>query len=126
MKELVILALILASFGAKAECWVVDNLKGQSQFSPDYVVQKDNAIGIYHVSITADKASLSSADNAYYSGLQYTPLSTTSMIGRNEDSALTETWTITTDGKALYTKIRNSSAGKSQLSSFIGDVKGKC
>ncbi|EIT2340009.1 hypothetical protein L1O22_003172 [Salmonella enterica] len=126
MNKLVIGAILLAPFGAKAECWVVDNLKGQSQFSPDYVVQKDKAIGTYYVSISGSEASLSSADNAYHSGLQYTPLSTMSMIGRNEDSALTETWTITSGGKALYTKVRNNSAGMSQLSSFIGDVKGKC
>ena len=126
MRYLIATLVAFSSMSASAECWVVDNLKGQSQFSPSYNVEKDKAEGIYHIKIESNAASLSSVGNMYHSGLNYHPLSPISMIGVAENAALTETWTITYNSKVLYTKVRVTQSGTSQISSFVGDVTGKC
>ncbi|MDE1493065.1 hypothetical protein [Xenorhabdus bovienii] len=128
MKKLIALFIALSPFAANAECWEVSNLKGQSQFSPEYKTQKDEATETYHISITGKTASLKSVGGAYESGLTYSPVSSTSMVGAShgQGSAFIEIWAITPDGKVLYTKTRSSPSHWSQLSSFIGDVIGKC
>ncbi|ECJ2264014.1 hypothetical protein FNH73_15485 [Salmonella enterica subsp. salamae] len=127
-KNFILGGLLLTSFGASAECWVVKNLTGQSQFSPEYKSQPDKAVGIYFVSINKNSATLSSANNIYDSGLNYFPTSPLSMIGvaSSGRGAFIETWAITTDKKAIYTKVRIIEGNYNQLSSFIGNVTGKC
>lgn len=122
------LSLLLMSSVSNAQCWVVSNLKGQSQFSPEYKIQKDEAAGTYHISINGKIASLASVGGKYESGLTYSPVSSTSMVGVSDgqNNAFIETWAITPDGKAIYTKTRSNYSHWSQLSSFIGDVIGKC
>lgn len=128
MYRILALSLLLMPSVSNAQCWVVSNLKGQSQFSPEYTIQKDEAAGSYHISINGKTASLASVDGTYESGLTYSPVSSTSMVGVSnaQGSAFIETWAITPDGKVIYTKIRSNSSHWSQLSSFIGDVIGKC
>ena len=124
--KLIIAAVVaLASFGASAECWVVGDMKGYTQFAPTYDTSEDVVVGVYHVNIDAERATLSADDDSYNSGLIYKPTSDSSMIGSASDSALTETWAITQDGKVLYTKVRVSQSGANQISSFVGDVLGK-
>jgi hypothetical protein len=128
MKRLVVGALMLASFGASAECWVVSNLKGQTQFGPEYRVQDDTAEGIYHLKINKKSASLDSVGGTYHSGLIYTPTSSISMIGisNGDSSSFVETWTIMPDNKVAYTKVRAIPGITTQISSFVGSIDGKC
>ncbi|TXE60096.1 hypothetical protein [Serratia nematodiphila] len=128
MKAIIATALMITSFSSLAECWVVSNLNGQTQFAPNYDIQIDKAEGVYHVSINGDKASLTSLNDTYHSGLSYSPTSSISMVGATYGNGVSfvETWTITPDGKAIYTKVKSSHNSPSQLSSFIGDVTGKC
>lgn len=126
--KILALSLLLVPCVSNAQCWVVSNLKGQSQFSPEYKLQQDEAAGTYHISINGNTSSLTSVGDAYESGLTYSPVSSTSMVGEShgKSNSFIETWAITPDGKVLYTKTRGSSSHWSQLSSFIGDVIGKC
>lgn len=127
-KKIILGSLLLSSFCANAECWIVSNLIGQSQFSPEYKSKKDKAVGTYFISIDKGSASLSSANGAYNSGLNYFPTSPLSMMGvsSSDRGYFIETWAITPDKKAIYTKVRIIDGGHNQLSSFIGDVTGKC
>lgn len=128
MSKILALSLLLVSSIANAQCWVVSNLKGQSQFSPEYKIQKDEVVGIYHVTINGNTASLSSIGDVYKTGLIYFPVSSNSMVGASygDVSSFIETWAIMADGKVIYTKIRSNPSHLNQLSSFIGDVIGKC
>lgn len=126
MKLIIATVVALASFGASAECWVVGDMKGYTQFAPAYDTSEDVVVGVYHVNIDAERATLSADDGSYNSGLIYKPTSDSSMIGSSSNSALTETWAITPDGKVFYTKVRIPQSGANQLSSFIGNVLGKC
>ncbi|HEO8934586.1 TPA: hypothetical protein QIF01_003378 [Serratia marcescens] len=128
MKLLLIAAFIFTPLCSQAECWIVGNLKGQSQFSPEYKPQKDEAPGVYHISISNGKASLTLVDDKYDAGLSYLPSSASSMIGTShgDGRSLIETWTITGDKKVIYTKSRANISTMNQVSSFVGDVIGKC
>jgi hypothetical protein len=128
MYKIAALSLLLLSSVSNAQCWVVSNLKGQSQFSPEYKPQQDEAVGTYHLYIDGNTARLTSVGGTYESGLTYSPVSSTAMVGvsNGQSSAFIETWAITPDGKVLYTKTRARSSYWNQLSSFIGDVIGKC
>lgn len=128
MKYVIAVLLALSSVSASADCWVVSNLQGQSQFSPEYMLQKDKVPGVYHISIDDGKASLRLIGDKYDAGLSYFPSSSTSMIGTSygDGRSLIETWTITGDKKVIYTKSRANISTMNQVSSFVGDVTGKC
>ncbi|MEG0422358.1 MAG: hypothetical protein RR589_15815 [Hafnia sp.] len=126
MRFIITALLAMISVSVNAECWVVSNLKGQSQFGPEYKTKKDEVIGTYHVSINGNSAILLSVGDTYSSGLIYTPTSETSMIGTSTKGSLIETWAIMPDGRVFYTKTRSTDSHLNQLSSFIGDVIGKC
>lgn len=127
-KLIVTFLLVIVSVSAKADCWVVSNLTGKSMFSPDYTYTDDKALGVYHISINGNKASVSLVGDTYNSEMSYNPVTPTSIIGVLywDKYSLIETWTITSDNRVIYTKVRSNPSMFNQMSSFIGDVVGKC
>ncbi|POU43917.1 hypothetical protein C3374_22210 [Pantoea sp. PSNIH4] len=131
MKRMIILSALLIPAITSAQCWVVTNLKGYGAMQPDgYVYGKDGITnGVFHVIIEKEKAGLKSVGSSLVgSGLAYVPMGGNTMIGiyRDGEKTTVETWAITKDNKALYTKVINSNYIFSSSKSMIGDVVGAC
>ncbi|MBQ4667579.1 hypothetical protein [Aeromonas hydrophila] len=117
---------------ATADCWVVTNLSGYgARASDNYDFDKDKITnGVFHVSIDGKDGNVTSVGKSVMAGeLLYMSISSDTLIGLYSDESVTmlETWSITNDKKALYTKVINSNDNKWSASrSMVGDVVGKC
>lgn len=129
-----ILALALFSFSALShdDCWIVSGLKGKSAFSNDaYDFISDAATGaVFKLTIDGDKASVTNLDGAAISDINYVPLSENTVVGSYQSGGgiTVETWSVTSDGKVMYSKVMNL-PGFQKLTStkaLVGDVSGSC
>ncbi|HGY1113496.1 hypothetical protein AB7340_21030 [Providencia alcalifaciens] len=114
-----------------AQCWVVTNLNGYSAFEQsDYLYEKNGmAKSVFQININKDKAELKMVNNELGGGgLEYMPISTSSMIGFyvNGDTSTIETWSITDQNKVLYSKVVNNHKLVTGTTSLVGDVVGTC
>ncbi|EMH6402754.1 hypothetical protein RYG28_001137 [Providencia rettgeri] len=114
-----------------AQCWVVTNLNGYSAFEQsDYLYEKNGmAKSVFQININKDKADLKMVNNELGGGgLEYMPISTSSMIGFyvNGDTSTIETWSITDQNKVLYSKVVNNHKLVTGTTSLVGDVVGTC
>ncbi|EPQ8068520.1 hypothetical protein ACUWG5_005118 [Escherichia coli] len=85
---------------------------------------------VFNVTINGDKSSVYESVSGVYPEMKYTALSSNTMVGEYQSGGgiTVETWSITTDKKALYSKVMNI-PGMQQLTptkSFVGDVVGTC
>ncbi|MFL4429634.1 hypothetical protein REF28_01330 [Serratia marcescens] len=128
LKKLIITAIMLTSFSSQADCWIVGDMKGQSQFAPDFLPQADEVAGKYRININGSEASVAGVDDVYNSGLTYKALSPISVLGTvyRDGSSFIETWTFAAGNKVIYTKAKANYSHLTQSSSFVGDVVGKC
>ncbi|EOK2586596.1 hypothetical protein [Escherichia coli] len=83
---------------------------------------------VFHVTINGDKSSIYESVSGVYPEMKYT--SSNTMVGECQSGGgiTVETWSITTNKKALYSKVMNI-PGMQQLTSiksFVGDVVGTC
>ena len=128
MKKLVSAALIMASFGASADCWIVKDMKGASYASHDnYGFEKDGFSGTFMISIDGNNASVrySGGDAG---GVSYGAILPNTIVGinNNQNGQVIETWAIGKDGVVKMTKIINGFGGFDSAKAFIGSVKIKC
>ncbi|HAW3776451.1 TPA: hypothetical protein JLU42_000735 [Escherichia coli] len=132
MIRIAALLSILLTTSANSECWIVTNLHGYGAMNGDrYEFTKDStADSVFHVTINGDKSSVYESVSGVYPEMKYTALSSNTMVGEYQSGGgiTVETWSITTDKKALYSKVMNI-PGMQQLTStksFVGDVVGTC
>ncbi len=117
---------------AIADCWIVTNLSGYGAMASDnYDFNKDKITnGVFQVAVDGDNSKVTSVGQSLNGdGLVYVAASSDTIIGFYHDANLTtvETWSITNDKKALYTKVINSQDNSWSASrSLIGDVVGHC
>ncbi|HAO0627802.1 TPA: hypothetical protein IG162_003048 [Escherichia coli] len=111
MIRIAALLSILLTTSANSECWIVTNLHGYG-------------------AMNGDKSSVYESVSGVYPEMKYTALSSNTMVGEYQSGGgiTVETWSITTNKKALYSKVMNI-PGMQQLTStksFVGDVVGTC
>lgn len=131
MRILYSIPILLIPFMTNAQCWVVTNLHGYGSMSDDQYEYGKDAIssGVFQVVIEKDKANLFNVGSSLTGGgLLYVPVSSDTMVGMYHDTDTTtvETWSVTADKKALYSKVINSPSFMSSTKSFVGDVVGSC
>lgn len=132
IRKCIIASLFFISAPSLSQCWIVENLHGYGAMSGDkYNYGKDKTTsGNFQITIDGDKASVYEADSGYLHDMKYIPVTSTTMVGiyKSGGGATVETWSITTDNKALYSKVMNT-PGMQQVTStksFVGDVVGSC
>lgn len=117
---------------AIADCWVVTNLHGYGAMAADNWIFSQDKItnGVFQISNDGKNSSVVIVGKSLQgTDLQYVPVNETTLVGVYSDLELTtvETWSITNDKKALYTKVINSLDNSWSASrSMIGDVVGYC
>lgn len=117
---------------AIADCWIVTNISGYGATASDnYDFNEDKITdGVFQVAVDGDNSKVTSVGKSLSGdGLVYVAVSSNTIIGFYHDTNLTtvETWSITNDKKALYTKVINSPDNSWTTSrSMIGDVVGRC
>lgn len=116
---------------AIAGCWIVTNLSGYGAMASDYDFNKDKITdGVFQVAVDGDNSKVTSVGKSLSGdGMVYVEASSDTVIGFYHDDNLTtvETWSITNDKKALYTKVINSQDNSWSTSrAMIGDVVGSC
>lgn len=131
VKKYLLALTVVIPMCANAQCWVVANLKGYSAFEQrDYLYEKNGMTkSIFQININKDKAELKMVNNELGGGgLEYIPVSTSSMIGFYVDGDMStiETWSITDQNKVLYSKVVNNHQLVTGTTSLIGDVIGDC
>lgn len=132
IKKVMLVSILVISAPSVADCWVVENLQGYGAMSGDsYSYGKDKSTSAsFHITIDGEKASVFEANSGYLHDMKYIPITKTTMVGLYQagGGVTVETWSITTDGKALYSKVMNI-PGMQQVTStksFVGDVVGNC
>lgn len=125
-------ALMVIPLSSKADCWLVANLHGYGALSGDnYSFGKDAVTdGVFKVYISNGKAGIYNVSQNYAPDMRYTAVSDNSIVGVYQAGGgiTIETWSITTDKKAIYSKVMNT-PGIQRLTStksFVGDVVGNC
>ncbi|WP_145585575.1 hypothetical protein [Yersinia rochesterensis] len=131
-RVLITLALLSTSLLSHADCWIISGLHGKSSFSEDgYDFIDDSVTGAaFKMTINGNKASITNLDGDAISEVSYVPLSNNTIVGSYQAGGgiTVETWSITTDKKAMYSKVMNI-PGFQKLTStkaFVGDVVGNC
>lgn len=127
-----LLATILLSSAAQANCWLINNLHGRASMSGDnYDFIEDGTTGsVFKLIIDGKNASVVEINSGYKSDMSYTAMSNNTIVGMYEAGGgiTVETWSITTDKKVLYSKVMNTPGIQMMTStkSFVGDVIGNC
>lgn len=119
---------------AMAGCWVVANLSGYGAMpGNDYDFEEDAITnGRFEVKIDGKNSSLTNVGQSFNndSGQKYLEISNNTMVLATYDGINTsvDTWTITEDGKALNTLVRNWAQDHrfTAARAFTGDVVGRC
>ncbi|EJD6046022.1 hypothetical protein ABN357_12400 [Providencia rettgeri] len=113
-----------------AQCWSVTNLKGYSAYEAEHYEYSKNGMSksIFNIDITKDHAKLNVVNGAHVAGIEYMPVSSSSMVGFYVDGniSVVETWAITNQNKVLYSKVVNNHESVTGTTSFVGDVVGDC
>jgi hypothetical protein len=97
----------------------------------DYEYTEDSVTdGVFNVTIDNNGAGIYNVSSGYAPEMKYTAVSANTLVGvfQAGGGITVETWSITNDKKALYSKIMNL-PGFPQLTStksFVGDVVGRC
>lgn len=129
MKRLIVGALMLASFGASAECWIVEGMHGVNYSSRNnYAPEDDGFSGTFTIETTGDNASLqySGADAG---GVVYKAMSSNSIIGfsaNGDNQRVVDSWVIQPDGAVLMSKTITGYGDMDSTKAFVGKVKSKC
>lgn len=128
MKTILLLASLMSSFYANAECWIVEDLHG-AIYSPrnDYKLEEDRYGGKYMIAINGDNASVTySGIDA--GGISYRAISPNTIIGLSTEPNrnLIQTWVIQNDGTVLMTKTADGFGQFDSAQAMIGKVSGKC
>ena len=129
MKRLIVGALMLASFGASAECWIVGGMKGVSySASNKYSPQEDGFSGVFTIKTDGASADVqySGADAG---GVIYKAMSNNNIIGLSaagNNQRVVDSWVIQEDGTVLLSKTISGFGNIDSAKAFVGKVKGKC
>ncbi|HEK1094715.1 TPA: hypothetical protein SMQ47_003046 [Proteus mirabilis] len=131
MKKYLLALAAMIPMCANAQCWVVSNLKGYSAYESEKYKYIENGMsnGIFQVEINKDSGDVRLASDTFGGGgLEYTPISPSSMVGLyiNGNTSTIETWAITDKNKVLYSKVVNNHQLVTGTTSLIGDVLGNC
>ncbi|EPK3356108.1 hypothetical protein JAG45_001866 [Providencia rettgeri] len=84
---------------------------------------------IFQVEINKDSGDVRLISDTFGGGgLEYTPISPSSMVGLyiNNNTSTIETWSITDKNKVLYSKVVNNHELVTGTTSLVGDVVGTC
>lgn len=131
VKKYLLALVAMMPMYASSQCWVVTNFSGYSAFeNSGYVYEKNGmAKSVFHVNISKDAADLKVVNDEFGGGgLEYIPVSSSSMIGFyiDGDMSTIETWAITNKNKVLYSKVVNNHKLVTGTTSLVGDVIGSC
>lgn len=134
MRFVLLFAISIFSINSYSKCWVVTNLHGYTSMSGDDYNYVEDGITGGVFKITIDKASKTASvfdtRSGYVGDMDYRPVSENTLVGRYESGGgiTIETWSITTDKKALYSKVMNLPGFQTLTSTkaLVGDVVGTC
>ena len=128
MRFLYSIPLLLIPLFTNAQCWVVINLHGYSALDSNKYEYGKDAISntVFQVVIEKDSAALFNV--SFNTEMDFAPVSSDTMVRlfHDENTTVVETWSITPEKKALYSKVINSPSFMSSTKSFVGDVVGSC
>lgn len=133
MKIYLLLLSLLATTGANAECWIVDNMKGYSAFSQDEYKFEENSIDDGKISIEIDNNNITVTqlgNSSFGEGMMYTPINNNSFSGHGTSLGMTiiENWVITSGNKALFNRsvLDTNKPDMTSTTAMVGDIIGKC
>nr|WP_307833704.1 hypothetical protein [Candidatus Symbiopectobacterium sp. 'North America'] len=129
IKSVIAAILVLASVSARAECWIVGDMKGVTFAEHNsYKAENDGFSGAFMISISGELAAVkySGADAG---GVVYHALSPTSIIGlstEGDSKRVVDSWVIQPTGKVLMSKTITGFGKFDSVKAFVGNVKSKC
>lgn len=127
-KKFILASLLLSSFCARAECWIVKDMKGViSSSHSDYNFENDGFSGTFRIFADGDKASVTySGSDA--GGLSYGQILPNIIIGvsDNENGQVVETWSIGKNGIVKMTKVISGFGKFDSVKAMVGRVISKC
>ncbi|EUD09015.1 hypothetical protein PO864_15210 [Providencia alcalifaciens] len=131
MKKYLLALVAMIPMCASAQCWVVSNLSGYSAYESNKYKYIENGMsnGTFQVEINKDGGNVKLLSDTFGGGgLDYTPISPSSMVGLyiNGNTSTIETWSITDKNKVLYSKVVNNHELVTGTTSLVGDVVGDC
>lgn len=131
MKKYLLALVAIFPLCASAQCWLVSNLKGYSAYESEKYKYIENGMSnaIFQVEINKDSGDVRLISDTFGGGgLEYTPISPSSMVGLyiNNNTSTIETWSITDKNKVLYSKVVNNHELVTGTTSLVGDVVGTC
>ncbi|KAA9001170.1 hypothetical protein FJU30_07950 [Affinibrenneria salicis] len=132
MKKGLFFLLAFMSMNVSAECWVVNNIKGQAAYNENSYQFKDSRLleGDIHLTIAEGNISIKQNGTLYGEGMKFIPVSKNAIIGtdRSFGDTMIDSWAITKENKVLFSRI-NLSKDTPEMNSttaLVGDVIGKC
>lgn len=131
MKKYLLALVAIFPMCASAQCWLVSNLKGYSAYESEKYKYIENGMSnaIFQVEINKDSGDVRLISDTFGGGgLEYTPISPSSMVGLyiNNNTSTIETWSITDKNKVLYSKVVNNHELVTGTTSLVGGVVGTC
>lgn len=133
MKIYLLLLSLLATTGANAECWIVDNMKGYSAFSQDGYKFEENSIDDGEISLDIKNKNITVkqiGNSSFGEGITYTPVNDNAFSGHSSSLGMTiiENWVITKENKVLFNRsvLDTDNPDMTSTTALVGDIIGKC